>query len=93
MLQAILVLGGSFLSEGGSCLVALNETRKKAKERGMGYIEYSTYSYGEISLAVSGTGIGSFPVPDTASMVKPLQPRVKSGRKWMVVFPRGWCSD
>ena len=44
MLQAILVLGGSFLSEGGSCLVALNETRKKAKERGMGYIEYSTYS-------------------------------------------------
>ena len=43
MLQAILVLGGSFLSEGGSCLVALNETRKKAKERGMGYIEYSTY--------------------------------------------------
>ena len=53
MLQAILVLGGSFLSEGGSCLVALNETRKKAKERRMGYIEYSTYSYDPFTLNVS----------------------------------------
>lgn len=41
LLQAILVLGGSFLSEGGSCLVALNETRKNAKAQGMSYLDYS----------------------------------------------------
>ena len=61
MLQAILVLGGSFLSEGGSCLVALNETRKKAKERGMGYIEYSMYSYGSFTLTETDSDSDSKP--------------------------------
>ena len=54
-----MVLGGSFLSEGGSCLVALNETRKKAKERGMGYIEYSTFSYDSFTFTETDPGTES----------------------------------